>query len=662
MFKRDKKSDAGNGPFGGFAASARQAGRTPDQVLDEFNRMPLPDAIDGIIFRASMADPSDPHALSGFERYAARAFGEVDSAALRSIAIEHPLEARFLGTTKLFWIHFDRTSISEEKRAIILHAESVLNRLTLVGRSIDANADEIACSRVDWGLFRTVADDARDLIDSSSKRATRTENYHGAKATPGGNWDVLIRFATVCESSVLPFRLEYQHDCDAASGAFAADITLPAPSFFPRSRWDDAQNRWVDASAEQASAAAAYDLRLITRIAAIAFGSSLGILTAVISGHEVSLDSSSTVSFEFSRAAFLTDTVPRVNAGSFSDPRFTSDPATMFSLLRPTRWALSPDADGRSKPIDKIKAALPATRIPLAQDTRPLPSAMAALLHADRVCDLDVMSAQDADLAARVHAAAADRADAPLLACAQLEEIVAKADEKTPEDGLTELYCDGMFARMLVSLVETDPDVRYSRASDSVQQARSALAELYTDLGDHDGAIAQARKCLSIAPTSPDSHLDVINACAAAERYEDVVGVAKKALAVAVTDQSVSYLYYRLAYAFWRTGRIDEAIACYTRVSQGHNIFDVAQQELAELLREAGRAHAFDRPEAESVLRAAGVPLAPTDAALSVLAEVAIACTDAGIPLAASPAAALVGSVDHDDIIMGVSTSLRRGA
>ena len=51
------------------AAGATASGRTTRDALAEFTATPLPDAIDGLLFRVSMADPTDPTSSSGFDAY-----------------------------------------------------------------------------------------------------------------------------------------------------------------------------------------------------------------------------------------------------------------------------------------------------------------------------------------------------------------------------------------------------------------------------------------------------------------------------------------------------------------------------------------------------------------------------------------------------------------
>lgn len=115
------------------------------------------------------------------------------------------------------------------------------------------------------------------------------------------------------------------------------------------------------------------------------------------------------------------------------------------------------------------------------------------------------------------------------------------------------LYCENVFARYLTSLVESDPTVRYVRASDIGQAARSSLSRIYRDMGDLDAAEAQARACIELAPTSAPAYNDLITCFAEGDHYNRIIDVAREALRVAVTGNDIAYVYYRLAFAYWQT-------------------------------------------------------------------------------------------------------------
>ena len=202
------------------AAGATASGRTTRDALAEFTATPLPDAIDGLLFRVSMADPTDPTSSSGFDAYAARLLSEAEAPSLRAIAVEHPVELRRLNTTGLFWSIFDDSTISAGNRGTILRIESVLDRLALISKALEGDegtafvsaTTEGACSELDWQVLRSIANDANDYL-TAAERDNKLDTQYGTTGTRGGNWDLSTRLAAACEAMVLPFRLEYRFAC-----------------------------------------------------------------------------------------------------------------------------------------------------------------------------------------------------------------------------------------------------------------------------------------------------------------------------------------------------------------------------------------------------------------------------------------------------------------
>lgn len=226
------------------AAGATASGRTTRDALAEFTATPLPDAIDGLLFRVSMADPTDPTSSSGFDAYAARLLSEAEAPSLRAIAVEHPVELRRLNTTGLFWSIFDDSTISAGNRGTILRIESVLDRLALISKALEGDegtafvsaTTEGACSELDWQVLRSIANDANDYL-TAAERDNKLDTQYGTTGTRGGNWDLSTRLAAACEAMVLPFRLEYRFACDAGTGTIVASVSLPTPDVFPKSRF-----------------------------------------------------------------------------------------------------------------------------------------------------------------------------------------------------------------------------------------------------------------------------------------------------------------------------------------------------------------------------------------------------------------------------------------
>lgn len=680
-FFRKKGTDSEGEPQGNAPENAAlpAQGRTTRDVLAEFTATPLPDAIDGLLFRVSMADPADPASSSGFDAYAARLLSEAEAPNLRAIAVEHPVELRRLNTTGLFWSIFDDSTISAGNRGTILRVESVLDRLALISKILEGDegtayvsaTTEGACSELDWQVLRSIANDANEYL-TAADRDNKLNAQYGTTGTRGGNWDLSTRLAAACEAMVLPFRLEYRFACDAATGTIVTDVSLPTPDVFPKSRFNGATGQWVDCTAQRPAAAAAYALRLAALIAAAAFGTSVGITRVVVNGREGSIAGPTVLSLEFGRIPFTMGAMAKIRSGEFFAPATECDPAALFDMLRLTQFAADIDDGGNLQPVEPVTVELSVPFTPVAEDTRPVPEDLRGVLHADIVSDLDVMSEQDADLAARYRAIMEEKDDSLLLAVAQLEDIVAETSTEATADVVADdlaqpaepwrvLYCENVFARYLTSLVESDPSVRYVRASDIGQAARSSLSCIYRDMGDLDAAEAQARACIELAPTSAPAYNDLITCFAEGDHYDRIIDVAREALRVAVTGNDIAYVYYRLAFAYWQTGRLPEALACYLRVPESSPMGEAALRERNDLVSEMGNSVPGSDWDPTACLRTAGVPLAPLDDVMEVVGRALIELVDASMPLAAAPLASLVASTQRNDILHAVAASLRQG-
>ena len=102
FFKR-KNSGADDGSKGSAPKGQPAApDKTTQEVLRSFMDTLLPDAVDTLLFKASMAGADDAD-FSGFERYAARLLTEADGGRLRQVAVKSPLDLRWLNSTGMFW-------------------------------------------------------------------------------------------------------------------------------------------------------------------------------------------------------------------------------------------------------------------------------------------------------------------------------------------------------------------------------------------------------------------------------------------------------------------------------------------------------------------------------------------------------------------------------
>ena len=97
-------------------------------------------------------------------------------------------------------------------------------------------------------------------------------------------------------------------------------------------------------------------------------------------------------------------------------------------------------------------------------------------------------------------------------------------------------------------------------------------------------------------------------------------------------------------------------------VNGGTPFRNAARDEAYELSQQMGLASAeMSYDDAHSAMRAGGIPVAPSEKVLDVLARAAIELTDAGFPLFAQDAVWVLGSRVGGDVMGSVSASLRMG-
>lgn len=210
--------------------------------------------------------------------------------------------------------------------------------------------------------------------------------------------------------------------------------------------------------------------------------------------------------------------------------------------------------------------------------------------------------------------------------------------------------------------MESDPSVRYVRASDIGQAgplvafaASTATWAIWTP------PRPRPRACIELAPTSAPAYNDLITCFAEGDHYDRIIDVAREALRVAVTGNDIAYVYYRLAFAYWQTGRLPEALACYLRVPESSPMGEAGPARAQRPGERDGQQRARQRLDPTACLRTAGVPLAPLDDVMEVVGRALIELVDASMPLAAAPLASLVASTQRNDILHAVAASLRQG-
>ena len=663
-------------------AAGSGGGRIGEVILDLLDG-PLPDALDALIWRGTTQQGQ----TSGFERFAARQLVEAGAADVRAIAAEHNVTLVRLGSTSLFWLRFD-DDVSPEQRATLLAVEAALNRLWFVeweagaadgGTGMLHAFDERFCAQAAQGALREISRNA-GAVAQRERADNPYRTIRGAEGARGGIWDVSTRFVDTCERLKLPFRLEYRFDTDLDAGVMAVRFTVPSANAFPASRMGE--RGWYDARAGRPACAAAYAIRLAGLMAQVAFASSVRVMAVDVTAHEDGLAGRPLLSLGFDRTPFLMEALPPLKDGRLDNPMFDDDPLAVLNVLTPVRHAVRFAGDRGLCEITPlpVHASLAAKRQEVWLDRRPLPEPLRGLLRADTVAELDVMHDDAVVGDDEVQAILEENRESPLIASVQLEALLSRIGEiGLDEQGRLPLYCAYPMARLIVSLdsgmgagsvlPDAEPlrsaDTRYWKAPDAAYGAHLWLSRFARQEGDTDRGLAEALQCLSLAPTTARAYIEVAVCHAEQEQYAQAAETLTQGLRVALLPGDFLYMYYRLAYALWRIGRTNEAVACYTMVLREPNtaLAETARGELAELRQQIDDT----RPpmavaEAEQVLHAANIPVSPTETALDAMAAAAVGLTDAGVPMAAHDAVWLMSRhMRNSDVYDSMAASLRDG-
>lgn len=657
-------------------------GRIGEVILNLLDG-PLPDALDALIWSGTTQQGQ----TSGFERFAARQLVEAGAADVRAIAAAHNVTLVRLGSTSLFWLRFD-DDVSPEQRATLLAVEAALNRLWFVewaagaadgGTGMLHAFDERFCAQAAQGALREISRNA-GAVAQRERADNPYRTIRGAEGARGGIWDVSTRFVDTCERLKLPFRLEYRFDMDLDAGVMAVRFTVPSANAFPASRMGE--RGWYDARAGRPACAAAYAIRLAGLMTQVAFASSVRVMAVDVTAHEDGLAGRLLLSLGFDRTPFLMEALPPLKDGRLDNPMFDDDPLAVLNVLKPVRHAVRFAGDRGLCEITPlpVHASLAAKRQDVWRDRRPLPEPLRGLLRADTVAELDVMHDDAVVGDDEVRAILEENEESPLIASVQLEAVLSRIGEiGLDEQGRLPLYCAYPMARLIVSvdsgmgtgsvLPDAEPlrsaDTRYWKAPDAAYGSHLWLSRFARQEGDADRGLAEALQCLSLAPTTARAYIEVAVCHAEQEQYAQAAETLTQGLRVALLPGDFLYMYYRLAYALWRIGRTNEAVACYTMVLREPNtaLAETARGELAELRQQIDDT----RPpmavaEAEQVLHAANIPVSPTEAALDALAAAAVGLTDAGVPMAAHDAVWLMSRhMRNSDVYDSMAASLRDG-
>ena len=627
---------------------------TVADILDTLLESSYPDALDALVYRGGK------EGASGFERYASRSLAQAGAEFVRPIAATHDIDIRRLSSTGLFWTGCDKRELTDEQIDTIQAVEGALNRLAFAEHYLGEESSpmvggltEGACERAALSSLHSFASVAERLMRGCDRKSDYME-LAGAQASRGGEWDLRTRFAAAAEGLRAPFNFDYVFTCDAASGVFAIEATVPVAGAFP-----------FQSEAERNDARAAYSLRLAMTLAAVAFGAGVGVVRAIVTVRERSIDGPAIVSLEFSRQLFTMQLMPALQSGAILDASLS--PGELIEAFSPRTLHMETGELGALLPVEPIEAPLPDRSIKMAEDARPLPESLVEPLRADLVRDLDIFDTGDdplrdryREISDRIREASAPEEEAPV--ASELADLIAAYDaaEMLEESAARPLYCVNMVSRIIVGEHDDGPQTRFRKIPDTMFDARSMLCRIYREQGNLEDAIRLGEELVRLAPTSFTAYHSLALALREADRMEDAVRALVEGLTVAADPTDIACAYYRLGFYFWQGGDPSLGLACYTMVKPGTYFYGEAQAEMQELMQQSHLSRRPDLDEARALLRADGVPVAPVPQLGEMAAKAGIALVDAGMFDAAHSLVHFLSSLDVAPNSFDVLASVRR--
>ena len=605
----------------------------PVELFAGFNAMPLPDALDALLYRVDTAE--NP---AGIELYAKRTLTELGLSRLKRIASETRMNLARIERTGAFYINYQFAAVNAQDRRYLSALEATLNRLSRVLdqmgcalKPATASPSEDGCSVYDQMAFSATTGAVPALLEN-----TPSENPLSCPGTvtcqPGGEWDIRSRFALLMEGLNVITRLDYDFDVNARAHMLHVRVASTPALAMPSSVFDPQELAWEPVDAFQREEwAREHDARVALVVGAAAFATSPSIELAYVTmgtsdeqgnaGEEGDPSASEPITYLFSRGEFMATYVPLAK----DLWGWTLRGGMCFDKLAAARLE------------GQVPAMAPAAyRAPVREDERELPEPLRTWLLADRVCELEVMEDHADPYSERLVAIREQLETSPQEAVEALADFIAELEascavkELSATRPVLSQFCEGYMARLLWPLVCDDADMRVLRAPDALYFAQSTMAELYTAAGNYEQALPEVHKQYDLARSSVQAHFSLVNVLARLERYEEVVEVCRHAVRIVVDREQVGYLFYRVAYAFWQLGRRDVALACYRLVPRGETMADAAKEETQGLMAEMGVNEMPSLKEAVATVESQGIEVPPTARVRNRVSDLAVVLTDSG--------------------------------
>ncbi len=281
---------------------------------------------------------------------------------------------------------------------------------------------------------------------------------------------------------------------------------------------------------------------------------------------------------------------------------------------------------------------------------------------------------EDECMSAYRAAEALTSADQPEEALQILTNAVAKLEETGHfADNETTVYrvFDSYAARLVYNQVKAgtlpapqdctilqDKGKETQLAPDSYAFCLFELAYLLCSRDHIDEAMRYAKKAITIAPTMSAGYRALGRIFVFNDDFANARATLESALTLMTSPDDIAALYYHLAYALWKSGDPETALASYIKALQTSNVVSAAcVSEIEELQKDTGLPLPLSE-DIDRLLDEARVPLVPTESMRAVLEEAAITALDEGLFDIARVLLSFVFRYRNDDALVGVLRSL----
>ena len=614
-------------------------------------------------------------------------------------------------TSGLFYLRIDDAQTTQLARLRVLRIESALNDVLLASHVIedvnDATVEELV--RVEQRVARSITSQAAEVAARAGTPAR-------------GEWDVRRALSFGIESMRLPHRLTARFRVNVTLGLAAFEVDLVQPSVWSQSAYVDGLGVVPATREMRRRAATDYNARLAVLLSGYALTACpqlrevwvAGVVDgadghacyysarltrdliegldlddvrdplAVLRAAGAALDERDRTLAPVTQGFSLDDErlcpARRHDPVELSDRELRDEEATALGCRRADGLATDETAARRSvareltrelsdSTEENVRAILAAARRSGRQDvleaaTRCVTGLIEGTLPDDPVAieealvvgdDLTVacgrarerLGARDIDVAARI-------AEGALL----------------PVDGLGTY--DGLDGTRWLSFASPTERVLYNRLVASPGETPALVPAAYPEAhtiaavcdlarGRVDDALGHARRASEVAPLSPQATLNLAQCLEAAGDVDGAEQELAHMLALAHDAESVGVGYLQMAQLQWQRGRVLAAQACYQRATRhlGAPAL-VAGLAVVALIGHVGASAGGEltAEQADSVLLAAGIPLAPTEAVAAALLEGARAATNAELFGVARDLTRSLCTLSRDDVTYGVLRSL----